>query len=177
MSTSRSPVCYRFFHTPIEDAMSQGPHIVQVNISSGGVPKLPIDAGEVTPTGIVGDRQRDTEHHGGPQRALCLLAAERIEALQAEGHPIIPGGAGENVTTRGVDWEAVVPGTRLRLGDAVEIEVTTYTTPCKFIAANFAGGDINRLNQKTNPGWSRVYARILSTGTIRPGDAITILQP
>ena len=83
--------------------MPQQAHIVQVNVSDGGVPKLPIAEGEVTSTGIVGDRQRDTEHHGGPQRAICLLAAERIEALQAEGHPIVPGGTGENITTRGID--------------------------------------------------------------------------
>ena len=155
--------------------MPQQAHIVQVNVSDGGVPKLPIAEGEVTSTGIVGDRQRDTEHHGGPQRAICLLAAERIEALQAEGHPIVPGGTGENITTRGIDWDAIAPGTRLKLGDAVEIELTNYTTPCKFIAANFEGGDFNRLNQKTNPGWSRIYARVISTGTVRPGDAITVL--
>ena len=36
--------------------------------------------------------------HGGPERALCLFSLERILELQAEGHPIFPGAAGENIT-------------------------------------------------------------------------------
>ena len=51
---------------------TQVAHIDQINISQGGVPKLPVDRGEVTSTGLVGDRQRHTQVHGGPQAALCL---------------------------------------------------------------------------------------------------------
>jgi MOSC domain-containing protein YiiM len=64
----------------------------------------------------------------------------------------------------------------LRLGDTVEIEVTRYTSPCKNIAGNFDGGDFNRMNQKTNPGWSRVYARVLAGGTIRAADPVTFSE-
>lgn len=40
----------------------------------GGVPKLPVAGARVTTFGIEGDAHRDTEHHGGPERAVCLYA-------------------------------------------------------------------------------------------------------
>lgn len=150
--------------------------IVQLNLSRGGVPKLPVMEAEVTAEGITGDGHNEPPHiHGGPERALCLFAIERIEALAAEGHPIFAGATGENVTTLGLDWDAVVPGARFRLGADVEIEITRYTTPCKTNARWFAGGDFNRMHQNLRPGWSRVYARVLKPGTIRPGDEIEVL--
>lgn len=151
--------------------------IVQVNVSRGGVPKLPVAVAEVTELGIVGDGHNEPPHiHGGPERALCLFAIERIEALAAEGHPIFAGATGENVTTRGIDWETVLPGTRWRLGGEVEIEITRYTTPCRTNARWFSGGDFNRMHENLNPGWSRVYARVLRPGAVRAGDAITPLR-
>ncbi|RMF36983.1 MAG: MOSC domain-containing protein [Chloroflexi bacterium] len=155
--------------------MSRQGHIFQINISHGGVPKHPIREAEVTRLGIVGDHQNDTEHHGGPERALCLFSLERILALQAEGHPIFPGSTGENVTVVGLDWSQVTAGTRLRLGDEVLVEVTRHTTPCATIRDSFLGGDYSRLSQKRHPGWSRVYARVLQPGRIRIGDAVRLL--
>ena len=149
--------------------------VVQINASDGGVPKRPIERALIGTLGVEGDRQESTEFHGGPERALCLFSLERIEALQAEGHPIAPGGAGENITITGLDWDDVGPGSRLRLGDSVLIEITRYTAPCYKISANFADGDFNRINQKTHPGWSRAYARVLDGGPLLPGDAVELL--
>lgn len=148
--------------------------IVQVNISRGGVPKRPVFEAEVGELGIAGDGHANPDVHGGPERALCLFASERIAALQAEGHPIGPGTAGENITTVGIDWDAIRAGVRMRLGADVLIEVTRDTTPCKTIAGSFANGDFVRISEKLHPGWSRVYARVLTGGTLRPGDPIAI---
>ncbi|MEX0781543.1 MAG: MOSC domain-containing protein [Dehalococcoidia bacterium] len=150
--------------------------IVQLSTSPGGVPKLPTDVAAVDELGFHGDGHTDKKHHGGPDRAVCLWAIERIEALQAEGHPIFPGAAGENVTIRGIDWDAVVPGVRLRLGHEVVAEITGYTTPCQKNMAWFAEGNFMRMSQKLHPGWSRTYARVLQTGTLRPGDAVELLE-
>ncbi|MGH2485504.1 MAG: MOSC domain-containing protein, partial [Ktedonobacterales bacterium] len=117
----------------------------------------------------------DVRNHGGPQAALCLYTLEQIERLRAEGHPIAPGTAGENVTLAGIALATLTPGTRLRLGDAVEIEITHYTTPCKNITASFSDGDFTRIARKLHPGESRVYARVLSPGTLRPGDVARML--
>jgi MOSC domain-containing protein YiiM len=155
--------------------MSQIARIEQINVSTGGVPKLPVMFAEVTPLGLAGDGHNDSAHHGGPERALCLFATERIEALAAEGHPIAAGCVGENITTRGIDWDLVIPGARFRLGDDVLIEITRYTSPCKTNERWFIEGNFNRMHQNLRPGWSRVYARVLAPGTIRPGDPIELI--
>ncbi len=149
--------------------------IVQINISTGGVPKHPIAEGVITAAGLAGDKQKERLFHGGPTRALCLWGIELIEALAAEGHPILAGSAGENITTRGLPWSGMIPGARLRLGDMVTIEITDYAKPCKKNARWFHDGNFNRMNQKRHAGTSRVYARVLTPGTVRPGDAITWL--
>lgn len=148
--------------------------IFQINISSGGVPKRPLERAEITAAGVVGDRQRDLKHHGGPDRAVCLYAVERIRDLQAEGHPVEPGALGENLTLEGIDWQKVVPGVVLRLGVAVVVEVVSYTAPCGTIRACFADGDPQRISQDRHPGWSRVYARVLAEGELAVGDEVSI---
>ena len=150
--------------------------IAQINVSPGGVPKLPIPSARVTELGLEGDAHRELEHHGGPERALCLFALEQIRALQAEGHLISPGAIGENLTVEGLDWERVTPGSRLELGDAVVIEVTRYTSPCLTIKKSFRDGDYSRVSQKKHPGSSRVYARVIKTGAIQQGDPVRLLD-
>ena len=151
--------------------------IVQVNISKGGVPKLPVMEAEVGENGILGDgHNQSLAIHGGPERALCLYSLERIEALAEEGHPIFAGATGENVTLRGLDWDAVVPGVQLRLGPHVLLEVTRYTTPCGTNARWFVEGNFKRMHQSLHPGWSRVYARVVTGGLIRPGDAAELVD-
>jgi MOSC domain-containing protein YiiM len=155
--------------------MKQQGTVVQVSISKGGVPKLAVAEAVVTELGIAGDGHDNPDIHGGPDRALCLFAMERIEAMAAEGHPIGAGSAGENITIRGIDWDLVVPGARLRLGTDVRVEVTRYTTPCKTNARWFAGGDFNRMHQNLFPGYSRVYARVIVGGIVRAGDEVELL--
>lgn len=148
--------------------------IFQLNVSNGGVPKLAVREAPLTPEGLVGDRQRDLRYHGGPQRALCLFALERILELQAEGHPIFPGSVGENLTVVGLDWSGLKPGVRLALGEEALVEVTSYTSPCKKIAASFEGGDFKRISQKVHPGDSRLYARVLRGGRLFVGQPVRL---
>lgn len=151
------------------------PRIHQINVSRGGVPKLPIDEAYVTALGVEGDVQANRKYHGGPERALCLYALEIIERVAAEGHPIASGTTGENITTVGLDWATLAPGARLELGDEVEIEITSYTVPCRTIAASFVAGGFRRILQEKHPGESRLYARVLREGRIRTGDAVRVL--
>jgi len=147
----------------------------QVNVSRGGVPKLPVAAAEVGEGGLSGDRQRNRRVHGGPMRAVCLYSFEVIERLRAEGHPIVPGATGENLTVSGLDWSLVHPGVRLRVGDTVLLEVTRFTAPCENIAPAFLQGEFPRIAVQHAPFESRVYARVLATGSVRSGDPVEIV--
>lgn len=144
--------------------------VVRVNVAAaGGVPKLPVVAALLTAHGVAGDRQLDLKHHGGPERAVCLFASERIAALAAEGHPIGPGTTGENLTIAGLDWDSLETGDRLVIADGVLLEVTGPAPPCRTIAGSFLDGRFARISDKSHPGWSRLYARVLVEGLVREG--------
>jgi MOSC domain-containing protein YiiM len=148
--------------------------LFQINMSAGGVPKLPVGAAEVTAVGLVGDAHDDRKNHGGPERALCVFSLEVIRRLQTEGHPIEPGTTGENLTIQGLDWDGVRPGARLRFEGGVVLEVVAYTTPCSTIRGSFAGANFKRIKQELNPGESRVYACVLVGGRLRRMEAVAL---
>src|SRR6267154_842247 len=148
--------------------------VAAINISNGGVPKRRVSGAQVSRSGLEKDTQDDKKHHGGPERAVCLYSLERIRSLQTEGHPIDIGTAGENVTVEGVNWDQIVPGVTITIGDQVLLEVVSFTNPCKTIRASFIAGEFIRIAQKLHPGWSRVYARVLREGQIRFGDPVEV---
>jgi MOSC domain-containing protein YiiM len=154
-------------------ANSEG-RVESINTSRGGVPKTAVLEAHVTSEGIAGDVQRDLRYHGGPERAVSLYSLDLIADLQREGHPIAPGTAGENLTIAGIDWSLVVPGRELQVGE-VRLAVTRYASPCEKIRHSFKDEDFTRISQKVHPGWSRIYTRVVTVGTVRPGDAVRLL--
>ena len=64
------------------------PHVHQINVSDGGVPKHPVFQAKVSKEGVEGDRQNNLKVHGGPDRAVCLFSVDLIELMQDEGHSI-----------------------------------------------------------------------------------------
>lgn len=150
--------------------------VVQINVSDGGVPKLPVTSARITRAGVEGDRQLDLRHHGGPERAVCVWSLDVIDALRAEGHPVAPGGAGENLTVAGLDWPAVQPGARLVLAGGVELEVTSFAAPCRSIQANFTGHEYERISDKRHAGSSRAYCRVLREGRVSVGEGVTLAR-
>ena len=147
--------------------------IAQVSTSNGGVPKLPVFQAFISSEGLEGDWQEDRRHHGGPERAVCLFSLELMRVLAAEGHPIAPGTTGENLTVEGLDWSLLVPGAVLDAGEA-QLQITSYAAPCRTIRASFSDQNSNRINEKLHPAESRVYARVLRAGVVRPGDGVTL---
>jgi MOSC domain-containing protein YiiM len=141
---------------------------VRVNVApEGGVPKRPVVAALITAHGVAGEL--DLKHHGGPDRAVCLYALERIDALAAEGHPIAAGTTGENLTIAGIAWDELQVGDRLAVGDHVVLEISGPAPPCNTIADSFLRGEFKRISDKLHPGWSRLYARVLTEGLVREG--------
>lgn len=165
----------RGLHALGAGAPTQVGTVAQLNVSDGGVPKTPVASAEVGLRGLVGDRQTDRHHHGRPLQALCLWSTEVIDALRAEGHPIAPSLAGENITLSGIDWATIRPGVQLRIGEVLA-EISAYATPCKKNADWFLDRDFRRMDHDHHPGWSRAYAWVREPGAIRTGDQ-AIVEP
>lgn len=147
-----------------------------IQTSNGGVPKLPISGPvRITVHGVEGDRQQNLRHHGGPDRAVCLLAQEIIERLRQQGHPIDRGTTGENLTLSGLDWSLLVSGARVGVGEVV-LEVTKAAHPCRNIAGSFSDGDFSRLSTKLHPAGGRMYARVILAGTVQAGDPVRWIE-
>jgi MOSC domain-containing protein YiiM len=143
--------------------------VIQISRSKGGMPKLAVE-GEVKigPGGVEQDWQRNRKVHGGPKKAVLMLAAEVVEELAERGFPVYPGALGENLTVRGLDWKLWKAGQRYLIGDEVEIELTTLRQPCANL--NVYGAAIKaELLREARGGF---YARVLRAGVVAVGDAV-----
>jgi hypothetical protein len=153
---------------------SQHGSVVGVFTSHGGVPKRPQPSIDIGFGGVAGDAQTDRGNHGRPWQAVCLWSTEVIDAFRADGHPLGPGLAGENLTTKGISWERVVPGVHLQAGDAL-LEVSAYAIPCKKNAAWFTDGHFGLMHHR-HGFVSRAYATVLRPGRVTVGDPV-VLEP
>ena len=140
--------------------------------ASKGLPKKPIDHAVISWKGIDGDVQESRAHHGRPWQALCIWSTDAIDALRAQGHPIGPGFAGENITVAGVPAEAFRPGAHFRIG-TVRGFLTAYAIPCSqnndwFLNKNFMAMSHERGN------YSRLYAMVTTCGEISVGDTFEL---
>ena len=156
--------------------MSYG-RLLQVNVSPGGVPKRPVPVARITTMGVEGDRQSEATVHGGPHRAVSILGIEAIRRVAAEGHPIAPGTTGENLTIEGIDVSTLPVGTRLTVGDEVVVELSGPADPCRTIRHSFSDLRFGRLGIATHPDDSRMYARVVREGVVRPNDPIILAPP
>jgi MOSC domain-containing protein YiiM len=136
--------------------------------ASKGLPKKPVDGAEIGWKGAGGDVQTARAHHGRPWQALCIWTTDSIERLQAEGHPIAPGYAGENLTVAGIPNAAMRPGAQFRAG-TVRGFLTDYAWPCSQNNDWFLGNDFMRMCHERGDD-SRVYAMVTRPGTINVGD-------
>jgi len=145
--------------------------ILQINISPGGVPKLPIPAARVSRLGIEGDKHLYRQH-GGPKKALMLMSAEFINLLASEGFSVYYGAMGENLTVQGLPYSDWHPGQIYRAGTAL-IEFTEPRAPCSKLRP-YGRGIEKRLLRA--PGESGFYASVLEDGIIQPGDTIELVD-
>jgi MOSC domain-containing protein YiiM len=145
--------------------------IVQVNISMGGVPKLPVQRAQVSRLGIVGDKHL-YRLHGGARKAILLMASEVIGTLAGEGFGVYFGALGENLTVQGLAHGEWLPGQRYRAGSAL-LELTEARAPCRKLRPYGAG--IERRIQRAS-GESGFYAAVVEGGVIQPGDTIQLVE-
>ena len=131
---------------------------------------------KVTKYGLRGDVQADRKHHGGVDKALYAYSQADAEFWESElGRDLAPGWFGENLRIDGMDVNAARIGERWRIGEQVVVEVTMPRTPCQTFA-RWVGGEHERGWVKRFSDERRLgpYLRVLHTGTVRPGDEVTV---
>ena len=139
--------------------------VLSLNLSlSKGVGKTPVEEAElVIDHGIKGDAHAADWH-----RQISLLAQESIDRMRAKGIELAPGDFAENITTKGVDLPSLPVGTRLQAG-ASTLEVTQIGKKCHKGCAIFQQvGDCIMPREG-------IFAKVITPGVVRQGDAITIL--
>lgn len=142
--------------------------MLSVNISPGGIPKSPIDVGEVTTDGLAGDGH-DHDKHNTPLQALSLIDVEDLDDLRREGFAVGPGATGENVTLGNLDVDLLEVGDRLEFSGGVVVELTKRRRPCYVLDA------IDPELKKAIVGRCGFYGRVVTTGDLRPGERIRIV--
>jgi MOSC domain-containing protein YiiM len=145
------------------------PIVIAINISAGGVPKIPIDSARVTKNGIEGDGHAHVKHIK-PTRALSLIDEEIIETLRQEGYPVYPGALGENITVRNLSVQSLMPGVRLSFSGGVVIELSEIRKPC------FVLGPIHPALEKETVGRIGYMALVITEGIMKVGETICILE-
>lgn len=156
--------------------------ILQLNVKpqtpgEHGLPKRPVREARLTRHGLEGDynRYRQEKRGGDPGMALLLMPSETLAALRAEGWPLQPGDLGENVTTSGLPYDALPPGSRVRLGPEAVVEVSKACDPCKNLyALPYVGPGRGPEFLRVMMGRRGWYARVLVEGLLRQGDPIGI---
>ncbi len=141
--------------------------VVSVNISPGGIPKLPIDVGRVMADGMEGDGH-EHEKHVTPLQAISLIDVEDLDTLRGEGYDVSPGAMGENLTVTGLDVDGLRPGDRLLLSGGVVLEYTKARKPC------FVLDSISPRLKEVVPGRCGGYAKVIEAGEVRPGETIQV---
>src|SRR6185436_9297914 len=95
----------------------------------GGLPKRAVPEAFITPLGLETDAHAHPNIHGGPRKAVLLIAAEVVDDLAARGFPVFYGALGENLTTRGIELRDLRIGDQIRAGGAL-LEITQPRGPC-----------------------------------------------
>ena len=158
--------------------------VIQVNVSRGGVPKRPVESAQAGPLGIAGDLCANPHVHGGPQKALLLVASEVIQELTARGYPLFHGALGENLTTAGLDHRAWRAGQRYRVGSEVIIELTKPRGPCRTLDVYGEQlkldiyDDAVKAGDVSSPVWgmSGFYAAVITGGAIHAGAPVLLVD-
>lgn len=137
--------------------------VLSVNISEKkGVIKKPVNEIVLTEQGVENDA-----HAGDWHRQVSLLAKESIDKFEEVlGRKLEFGEFAENITTEGITLYTMKPGDILNIAD-VELEITQIGKKCH--------GDgcaiFSQVGKCVMPK-EGIFAKVLKTGKIKPGDKI-----
>ncbi len=144
-------------------------HVVSVNISSGGIPKIPHPHLQVDIGGLRGDGHNH-EKHRSPVQAVSLIDIELLESMAEEGHHLAPGELGENLTCKGASLQMRGLGDLIQFPSGLELRITKVRTPCYVL--DDISTDLKRIM------WNRIglYAEVTQEGMVHIGDEFKIIE-
>jgi MOSC domain-containing protein YiiM len=115
--------------------------------------------------GIIGDA-----HSGNWHRQVSLLGAESINKMVEKGAQVGPGDFAENITTEGLNLHELPVGSKLKLGENVELEITQFGKKCHSQCEIFEQvGDCIMPREG-------VFAKVTRAGLISVGDVIEVVN-
>ena len=121
---------------------------------------------------VVKNHGLEGDAHAGPwHRQVSFLAGESIETARNNGLEVTFGDFAENIATSGVDWTKLPVGTRVKLGESAEVEISQIGKQCHNpCAIYYQAGDCIMPKEG-------VFARVIAEGKIRCGDTVNPMPP
>lgn len=143
--------------------------MLSINISKGGIPKLPVESVRITAVGLEGDGHNHAKHNA-PIQAVCLQDAEKLAEFKSQGYDLSPGAGGENLTVKNLDVNNLPAGTVLAFSGGVVLEISKVRKPCYVMDA------IHPKLKEDALGRHGMYARVIVEGILGIGETIAIHQ-
>lgn len=161
------------------------PKVISLNVVHAQIPdvggsvgvtaidKRPVnDPRTITTAGVAEDFRSDEKHHGHTDQAVYAYANEDYAWWEAElNRELKPGVFGENLTTTGIDWNAIEVGTVIKIGSTT-LQISGPRIPCGTFQRWLQEDQwVKRFNDAGRWG---SYMRVLTSGEIATGDEIVI---
>ncbi len=140
--------------------------IISINISGKkGERKKAVDTAVLKDNyGIEGDAHASGKWH----RQVSLLALESIKKMQAMGLKVGPGDFAENITTEGIELPILPVGTKMTIGEDVELEVSQIGKLCHSRCAIYEqAGDCVMPREG-------IFVKVIKGGTIKVGNGLRV---
>ncbi len=146
------------------------PIVLSINISQGGIPKIPVPSIRLTVAGLEGDGHNHAKHNT-PFQAVCIQDLEKLEELSQNGYALRPGQAGENLTVKHLHVNNLPLGTILEFSGGVVLEISKVRKPCYVMDA------IHPYLKEDAVGRHGMYAKVLKEGILKNGETIDVIKP
>lgn len=141
------------------------PTVISINVSPGGVPKLPIEKVYINQNGLEGDGHNHAKHNN-PIQAVCLQDIEKLNELNQFGYSLKPGQAGENLTVENLAVNNLPLGSILKFSGGVILELSKIRKPC------YVMDSIHPRLKEEALGRHGMYAKVLQEGRLAAGETI-----
>lgn len=141
---------------------------------SSGIGKGKVSIAELTKNGFVGDGVANLEHHGGPERAVCVYSFEHYKQWEKEFNVKLSLPAlGENLCVSGMLEKDVYIGDVYSLGNAV-VQVTQGRVPCSTIS-KFNDIDVF-LKRIVETNYTGYFFKVLQEGTVQADGKLELIE-